>query len=193
MKNFYFILDTIAAQNRRLKLSGVVVKKPQSPSSIVTTSPRHKKLIHSSSSGSSSPSPVIAPAGKLKIPRQKKSDMERLSPRKLPSTTHKSRKDDTSPSIPENNSVKSSFQTETKLSVDDSKFNKMLKSPTLEAHPRLEKRTRLMGSRSLDRASNENGTGVIPKATPRQHLIDVPGSDVDVPNVEMVCKYLINA
>lgn len=145
------------------------VKKPQtSPSSITTTSPRHKKLVHSPSTGSSSsPSPIIPPAGKLKIPRQKKSDMDRLSPRKLPNATpHKSRKDDMS--------VKSSFQAETKLSVDDSKFNKMLKSPTLEAHPRLEKRTRLMGSRSLDRGSGDTSTAVIPKAAPRQYLIDVP-------------------
>lgn len=50
-------------------------------------------------------------------------------------------------------SVKSSFHDDTKLSTKDNKFNKMLKSPTLEAHPRLEKKIRLMGSRSLDRAS----------------------------------------
>lgn len=174
---FFSRSDTIAAQNRRLKV-GVGVKKPQSPS-IAATSPRNKKLIHSPSSGSSSsPSPVIPPAGKLKIPRQKKGDMDRLSPRKLPSTAHKSRKDDVSPS-----SVKSSFHTETKLSVDDSKFNKMLKSPTLEAHPRLEKRTRLMGSRSLDRGPTgtaETSTGVIPKVTPRQYIIDVPVVDTSV-------------
>lgn len=168
--------DTLAAQNRRLK-AGVGVKKPPSPSIAATPSPRHKKLIHSPSSGgsSSSPSPVIPPAGKLKIPRQKKGDMDRLSPRKTAtSTPHKSRKDDVSPS---GSGVKSSYHNETKLSVDDSKFNKMLKSPTLEAHPRLEKRTRLMGSRSLDRGpstTTTTETGVIPKATPRQYIIDVP-------------------
>lgn len=155
----------------------VTVKKPQSPS--ITISPR-KKL--NSSSSSSSPSPIIPPAGKLKIPRQKKGDMDRLSPRKLPNsqlnTSHKSRKDGVSPGG--GDSVKSSFQTDTKLSVDDSKFNKMLKSPTLEAHPRLEKRTRLMGSRSLDRGPATGEGGVIPKAAPRQYIIDVPvdGSDV---------------
>uniref|UniRef100_A0A336MFW0 CSON014288 protein n=1 Tax=Culicoides sonorensis TaxID=179676 RepID=A0A336MFW0_CULSO len=174
--------ESIAARNRHPKVTGVSLKKPPSPSTPINlTSPR-KNLAKSPSSGSSSsPSPIIAPAGKLKIPRQKKSDMERLSPRKVsqPPVTgivHKSRKDSVSPGV-DASSVKSSYQSDTKLSVDDSKFNKMLKSPTLEAHPRLEKRTRLMGgSRSLDRGpvTPESNTGVIPKVSPRQYIIDVP-------------------
>ncbi|XP_063701804.1 uncharacterized protein LOC134831897 isoform X2 [Culicoides brevitarsis] len=153
--------DTLTAQSRRFQIA-LDTKKSKTP----PTSPRHNKLGNSPSTGSSlTPSPVIQPAGKLKIPRQKKGDMDRLSSRKLPNSTHKSRKDDIS-----GTSIKSSYHAETKLSVDDTKFNKMLKSPTLEAHPRLEKRTRLMGTRSLDRGPIE----IIPKAAPRQHIIDVP-------------------
>lgn len=107
--------------------------------------------------------------------------MEKMSP-KRGLEVHKSRKDDEPREVIEaggNSSIKSSYQTDTKLSVVDSKFNKMLKSPTLEAHPRLEKKTRLMGSRSLDRSKEmsdppSTNFGCIPKSKFLPNNQDVP-------------------
>lgn len=98
---------------------------------------------------------------------------------------------------PERRSVKSSYQEDTKLGVEDNKFNKMLKSPTLEAHPRLEKKIRLMASRSLDRGrdleaavaggSNRQESGAIPKqlTSPANRQVE---ETVD-PNVVEIVKY----
>lgn len=102
---------------------------------------------------------------------------------------------------PERRSVKSSYQEDTRLGVEDNKFNKMLKSPTLEAHPRLEKKIRLMASRSLDRGrdleaavatssveenSLRSDTGAIPKQlSPSIRQVE---ETVD-PNVVEIVKY----